>query len=214
MRTNGSTKTRPSKEQVRAWLTTVIAPTASALSVEGERVKRGNWSFRCETQDFEYLWPVVKMIAVPYLPNLEQLLRYRKDLGSLVDAHDGALADLLTAARNVYRKLLQSERFRKLAASISVAESDRKYLAEYVVNGIRDLPSHYVHYEIWVREGGRFLDLREAPGLAAEISGLASAGRAFATRVEAFRESVSVLQVDLADKYKLPPVDPTDIVRI
>ena len=154
------------------------------------------------------------MIAVPYLPNLEQLLRYRNDLKTLVHGHDSALAGVLIAARNVYEKVLQSEGFRSLAASISVAESDRKYLAEYVVNGVRDLPSHYVHWELWAREGGRFLDLRKAPGLVAEVRGLASAGRDFAERVDALLASVSSLQVDLADKYKLPPVDPIDIVRI
>jgi hypothetical protein len=214
MRTNTSKKVRPSKEQVRAWLTTVIAPMASALAIESERVKRGNWSFRCETRDFEFLWPVPKMIAVPYVPNLEQLLRFRNDLKTLVHAHDGALADLLIAAGDLYEKVLQSERFQSLAASISVAESDRKYLAEYIVNGVRDLPSHYVHYELWVREGGRFLDLREAPGLVTEVRGLLLAGRRFAGRVDSLLESVNGLQVGLADKYKLPPVDPTDIVRI
>jgi hypothetical protein len=187
---------------------------ASALSMEEERVSRGNWSFRCETQDFEFLWPVDRMIAVPYLPNLKQLLRYRSDLKTLVHAHDSGLASLLTVARRVYERVLQSERFRSLATSISVAESDRKYLAEYVVNGMRDLPSHYVHSEMWAREGGKFLDLREAPELVGEVHALASAGRDFAERVDALLRLVTSLQVGLADKYKLPPVDPTDIVRI
>lgn len=100
---------RPSKEQVRAWLTTVIAPMASALAIELERASRGNWTFRCETQDFELLWPSERMIAVPYLANLAQLLRYGADLKELCQDHDGALTKLLGAAKRAFEQVIQSE---------------------------------------------------------------------------------------------------------
>lgn len=214
MPTNRRKKTRPSKDQVRAWLTTVIAPVAGALAVEEDRVTRGNWSFRCETQDFEFLWPTEKMISVRYAPNLGQFLRYRNDLRKLVHGHDSALAKLLSAARRAYDRLIHSERFRTLADSAAVAESDQKYLAEYVVNGIRDLPSHYVHHDLWAREGGKFLDLRAVPTLSSDFRSLSEAGREFSKAVRALRASVSALQVGLADEYKLPPVDPAETVRV
>lgn len=207
MRTTRRRTARPSKDQVRAWLTTVIAPIGRALAVEHDRATRGNWSFRSETRDFEFLWPVAKMVSVQYLPNLEQLLRYRRDLEKLVREHERALAILLAAANRAYEKVIQSEQFRAVAASSSVAESDRRYLAEYIVNGIRDLPSYYVHYEVWTREGGRFLDLREAPVLRSEFESLAASGRDFAAAIKGLRAAVASLQAELADAYKLPPVD-------
>ncbi len=214
MRTSRRKKERPSRDQVRAWLTTVIAPLASALAVEQQWVTRGNWSFRCHTHDFEFLLPIEKMVALPYSPNLEQLLRYRGDLKRLANAHDSALASLRRSATGAYDRVIQNERFRTLAASSSIAESEHRYLAEYVVNGIRDLASHYVHHEMWTREGAKFLGVRKDPALVSEFRSLEASSGDFAKAVSALRIAVNALQVEFADAYKLPPVDPADAVRV
>lgn len=208
------TRLRPSRDQVRAWLTTVLAPIANALAVEERRGSGGNWSFRCETQDFEFLWPVSKMIAAPYMANLEQLLRYRQELKKRIDTHDRALNSLRTAARAAYDRIVQSELFRPLAASTAVPERERKYLAEYVVNELRDLPPHYSYHDVWNREGAQFLGLRDHPSLATEFHSLEAAGLEFVKSIKALRTAVSLLQVELADAYKLPPVDPADTARV
>jgi hypothetical protein len=182
-----------------------------ALAVESDRVQRGNWSFRCETRDFEFLWPVAKMIAVQYLPNLAQLLRYRRDVEKLVQGHDEALGVLLSAANRAYEKVIESKTFRALSDSKEVAQSDRRYLAEYIVNGTRDLPSYYVHHEIWTREGGKFLDLRDDPASRSDFLSLTVSGRALAAAVERLQSAVGRLQTELADAYKLPPVDSVDV---
>lgn len=198
---------RPSKDQVRAWLTTVIAPIGRALAVERDRIARGNWSFRCETRDFEFLWPIRKMVAVQYSPNLEQLLRYRSELRQVAGEHDKALATLLTTANRAYEKVARSEAFQALTASTTVADDDRRYLAEYIINGIRGLSSYYVHHDFWGREGGRFLDLRDSPELRREFRSLDEVGRRFATIVDKLGSAVNRLQTELADAYKLPPVE-------
>lgn len=202
---------RASKDQVRAWLTTVIAPMADALAVEQDRLLRESWSFRCSTQDFEFLWPVHKMVAVSYAPNLEQLLRYHSDIGKRVQAHDRALANLRSAARNAYQRLRHSDRF--LARTAGLREEDVPYLAEYAVNGIRELDSFYVHHDMWKRDGAEFLGLRDTPPLAEHFEQLKKAGREFAKAVDGLRKLVLELQVELADKYKLPPVEPVDSIR-
>ncbi len=97
---------------------------------------------------------------------------------------------------------------------MSIAESDRKYLVEYVVNGMRDLPSHYVHHDMWRQEGGRFLVLREDPALASDFRSLMAVGRDFAKAVRPLQTYVGALQVELSDKYRLPPVGPADFVRV
>lgn len=179
---------------------------ARALAVEHGRVQRGNWSFRSETREFEFLWPAKKMVSVQYLPNFEQLLRYRTDLEGLVGEHDQALANLLSGANRAYERVSQSERFQTLAMSSAVADGDRKYLAEYIVNSLRDLPSYYVHHDVWAREGGKFIDLRDAPDLRQEFQSLDELGSDFSKIVEKLRTAVANLQAELADAYKLPPV--------
>jgi len=197
-------------------LTTVIAPLESALAVEHHRLtsSSGNWSFRCDTQDLEFFWPVEKMVAAVHEPNLRQFLRYRPELRKLAHDHDHALDGLRTAARGAYDRLLHSQRFALLAASASESESDRRYLAEYVVNGLRDLASYYTFHEIWTRDGGQFLDLRKDPALAGAFAALESAGRDLSRCVSSFLRAVRTLQEALADRYKLPPVEPTDAVRV
>jgi hypothetical protein len=186
----------------------------SALSVEEQRVASGNWSFRCETRDFEFLWPVEKMIAVPYAPNLKQLLRYRGSVAALIDAHDASLEHLRLTATATYDRLLRSEPFRKLASSATIAEDDRRYVAEYVVDGICDLLPHYSLHELWARQGSQFLALRTHPALARDFASLRDSGRDFATKVGALSTAIEGLQRELADAYKLPPVDPSDAVRV
>lgn len=210
----GQGRRRPSRDQVRVWLTTVIAPMASALAVEEHWATRGNWSFRCETQDFESLWPVHRMVAAPYSPNLEQLLRYRDDVKKLVKAHDSGLDSVRAAARHAYDRLRHHHRFQTLAASAAVSEGDGAYLAEYVVNGLRDLASHHSFHELWSREGSIFLALREDPALTSEFHSLEAAGRGFMKSVKTLLVKVAALQVELADTYRLPPVEPSDAVRV
>jgi hypothetical protein len=191
-----------------------VAPLARALAVEQHRAASENWSFRCDTQDFEFLWPIDKMIAVSYAPNLHQLFRYRSDVKALADGHDHALHNLRSRARAAYDRLRRNERFRTLASSTPVSEKvsepEQKYLAEYVVNGLRDLLSYWGFHEIWSREGGKFLALREDPTLVNEFRSLQASGREFSNSVTALLRIVGALQIDLADSYKLPPVEPVD----
>ncbi len=214
MRTNRRAARRPSKDQVRAWLTTVIAPMVSALTVERQRVTRGNWSFRCETQDFEFLWPVDRMISVQCEANLEQLLRYRAELQALIRDHDIRLDALRTVARRTFDRLRQYRGFHALASASGASERDQCYFAEYVINGLRDLPSYHTTHEFWTREGAQFLDLRREPALQADFASLDEAGRTFLGSLTGLLDALKRLQVELADRYKLPPVDPSDAVRV
>ena len=214
MRTSRRKKARPSKDQVRAWLTTVIAPLASALAVEQHRLTSGNWSFRCDTQDFEFLWPIKKMVAAVHEPNLQQLLRYRPELKKLAHDHDRTLDGLRTTARGAYDRLLHPQRFLALASSTSVSENDQRYLAEYVVNGLRDLASYYTFQELWTRDGRKFLEIRDDPALGSEFAALKAAGGDLSRCVNSLLRAVRTLQEELADSYKLPPVDPSDAVRV
>jgi len=211
MNGRGKPRRKPSREQVRAWLGTVLAPIINALRVESERVSNGNWSFRCSTSDFEFLWPIEKMLSPVFLPNLKQFWRYHPALQKQAEAHDDALTKLRNACRAAFERLLQSEDFNRLAQQTPVECGDRKYLAEYIVNGIRDLPSHYSYADVWRSHGGAFLDLRSRPALQDSFQVLRQVGEAFRNAVERLREETEQLQWTLADELQLPPVDPADV---
>ena len=152
------------------------------------------------------------MVAVQYVPNLHQFLRYRRDVRTMVDRHDDALDHLRAAARQAYDRLLQNQAFRSLASSTGASAPDHGFLAEYIINGLRDLGSYYALYELWNREGARFLKLREDPALESDFRTLDVKGRKFSNAVRPLLDSVSALQVELSDAYKLPPVDPADLM--
>lgn len=211
MNRSGRPKRKPSKEQVKVWLGTVVAPMVDALRVESGRVSHGNWSFRCDTQDFEFLWPTEEMFSPVYRPNAEQFWRYYPIFRKLAADHDDALAKLRSACLDAFERLLRSEDFSHLLAKVSVEQGDRKYLAEYVVNGISDLPSHYALLDVWCQHGSAFLDLRSRPNLKDSFQAIQRAGEPFGHELDRFLGEMERLQQMLADKFQLPPVDPVDI---
>jgi hypothetical protein len=81
-------KKHPSKEQVRAWLGTVIGPMTDALSVEIDRLSTQSLSFRAGLRDFEFLWPTDKMVAAPFLQNRLQYFRTAPAIQRNCGRHD------------------------------------------------------------------------------------------------------------------------------
>lgn len=201
-------KRKPSREQVKAWLGTVLTPMSGSLRVEYDRASKGNWSFRCDTRDFEFLWRTEEMLSPVYRPNLEQLWRYYPTLREQAKAHDEALVNLQKACQAAFERILQSEEFDRLREQFPVEKDDRKYLAEYVVNGLRDLPSHYALSDIWRDHGNKFLDLRSKPALKPGFEEVRRAGELFRREVEHLLQEIERIQEALADKFQLPPVDP------
>ncbi|MBI1845831.1 MAG: hypothetical protein HY294_14790 [Candidatus Rokubacteria bacterium] len=202
-------KRTQSRDQVRIWLSTVLTPILSALDVEAGFAQRHNWSFRCDSQDFEYLWPTEMMIAAPHRANAQQIFRYYPLLKLKAGAHDRTLAALRDACRTAYEKLLSSERFRNLPGPNDHGLENRKYLAEYVINGLRDLPSHYVFADFWNSTGGEYLRLRSYPFLRPSFHSIETTGESFRAAAAALRKNTKQLLERIADEAGLAPADPT-----
>jgi len=180
-----------------------------ALDVELEFASRHNWSFRCDSQDFEYLWPTSMMVGAPHHANKEQVFRYYPSLRTNATSHDRALAALRDSCQVAYKNLIQSARFQQLPMPADAQPDPRKYFAEYVVNGVRELPSHYTFADFWKAYGLEYLELRSEPSLVSSFRSLEASGESFRKRVVALRQSVKQLQEYIADQAGLPPVDPT-----
>lgn len=210
-------KRKPTREQARSWLATVFNPMRRALDVEADFVGRRNWSFRADSQDFEYLWPSAMMVAAPHRANAEQVFRYYPSLRQRTASHDAALTKLRDACRATFQTLIQSPAFQNLPMpneqhlepALERALPDaRKYFAEYVINGLRDVPSHYVFADFWRAHGRQYLDLRTNPSLVSFFSTVETAGRTLQQNVDGLGRDVKKLQELLADKAGLPVVDP------
>lgn len=193
---------------MRIWLGTVLSPMLRALDVELEFVERRNWSFRSDSQDFEYLWPTALMIAAPNHANAEQVFRYHPSLRAHAAAHDHALAALRDACRAAYEKLTRSASLLTLSVPRDEHPDARKYFAEYVVNGLRDLPSHYIWADFWRAHASEYLNLRSEPSLASSFESVLTVGDSFQREAVALRGGVKELQERIADEAGLAPVDP------
>ncbi len=201
-------KRKRSPDQIRIWLATVLSPMLRALDVELEFVKRRNWSFRCDSQDFEYLWPTTMMIAVPHHANAEQVFRYYPSVRTNAASHDRALAALRDSCRAAYEKLTRSASFSRLPVPSDEGPDARKYFAEYTINGLRDLLSYYSLHDFWKARGDEYLNLRSDPSLAPSFKSLETLGNSLRKEVVALRKSVKQLQEGIADEAGLAPVDP------
>lgn len=200
---------KPSRDQIRVWLSTVLSPMLRALDIELQFVERRNWSFRCDSQDFEYLCPTPMMVAMPHHANAEQVFRYYPSLRPKAASHDRALAALRDACRVAYESLTHSPRFQALPMPADARPEDRKYFAEYMINGLRDLLSHYSFADFWKAHGGEYLELRSEPSLAPSFEVLEQHGSSFRREVVGLRRSVKEVQEHSADEAGLPPVDPS-----
>ncbi|MFH0902621.1 MAG: hypothetical protein V2A73_18480 [Pseudomonadota bacterium] len=203
---------RPTKDQAKAWLATVVGPMVDALHVEARRIQSDNWSFRHYSKDFEFLWPTEKMVAAPFQPNLVQFLRHYPDMASLVRAHDDRVKSLRSACIAAYDVLLQDTGFLRLARVATHGDSDDiRYFAEYTINGIRELPQNYATHEAWNSSANKFLARREAASLKPKFIEVKTLGHDLCEAITSLLDNLVETQQRLADEYGLPPVDPNMI---
>jgi hypothetical protein len=203
-------KKRASKDQVRAWLHTVIAPMLGALSVESEHAGR-NWSFRAGRKDFEFLWTADMMIGEYYRAVREQLFRYHPELAELTRRHDVTREELRRACERAFQRVMESPQFRQLASERP--DDDRRYLAEYLVNGLRELPGNYTLSDYWKTKGPGYLQLAD-PALGESWLEIERSGDKARKAIAALRARLEHLQAELADEFGLPPVDPSGAAAV
>lgn len=207
-----ATKTRakrPNRDQVRAWLNTVIDPLLRSLRVEREFLSRPSWTFRPFIEDFEYLTPTANVFGTIYRANADQLARYVRRFGDLRERHDRALDALRTACRAAFDDVVRHDQLQALVAGWPSEEAAA--VASYVVNGVRTLPSHYTRSAEWNRRAPEFLAVRKLDELSGRFTAVDESGRAVALVVEEFIDFLSRQQADLADAHGLPAVEPDPV---
>jgi hypothetical protein len=180
-------KRRPSthkidKELARTWLVTVINPILEGLRREKTWLARGRWTWDTDAGRFAHLWPAAAHVEPRYRDNFDAFLEQYPEARGSFAKHDGALLRLAAACEDTVAALLTSdafaialERANHLAglANISLdeargavpAERWPKHLAEYVVNNVESLPSHYTSAEFWQIASPVLLETRASDSL-------------------------------------------------
>jgi hypothetical protein len=199
---------RPTREQVKVWLATVLWPIVRGLTIEADYVARRNWSFRAHSRDFEFLSEIEQMVTPIFGPNLRQFYRFHRDALEVATAHDLGIKGLREACRDTFDALWMDEDFQALTAPIP--ENERAYYAEYVVNGIVELPSHYTAAPIWNAKRQSFRGLRDKAQLRDSFMRVEQEGQSMRALVERALDELSTIRDALADDHGLPPVDPVD----
>jgi hypothetical protein len=202
----GSSVKQPTREQVRAWLSTVLGPMVDALRVEDELLAAGNPSFRAYTHsiDFELLWGSDRMISNRFRPNLEQFYRYYDHVRGAAARHDEALERLRDACAEAFKFVLESPRFAALCGGRP--ESERRALAQDVVNGVEEREETNPLASFWKQHASEFLALRSQPELRPSFDRLEQAKAHLQRQVKDLLTRASELQQALADEHGLPPV--------
>ena len=170
---------------VRAWFDTVFQYALRGLDSERGFLTRRNWTFRFPTRTLEYLGPLAEHVPAAARANLEQFVSFFPQAGAKISDHDVCEHQLEESCRVYLTAILESEDFRKTFESIA-SEAPRALgrefsghfgaysseadfmgvLAEYLINNVERLPSHYSTAELWNRYGRRFLPVISTSALA------------------------------------------------
>lgn len=156
-------------QRVAAWVYTVINPLIEAFRLESKFLAAGNLTWRSYNKRCEYIRPVHNHLKDAYLPNYEDFLAENVRFKKLFQEHDDVLAEAEDKANKTLEILINSPLFKKEVMQ-ALTEYDRqtrnsrinyptldgpmkndlpKYVAEFLINNVTSLPSHWAHHKFW-----------------------------------------------------------------
>jgi hypothetical protein len=214
---------RVDKELARTWLLTVINPILDGLRREKVWLARRNWTWRAANNSFEQLWPAATYVEARYQDNVEPFLSEYRTAARSLSEHDQLVKGLADACQAAFRILLGSAVFQAaeaeatnaaLEAGIVVdeargavpAEQWSRLLAEYVVNGVQSLPSHYSTARFWAVAGPTLLATTHHPQLHAEFNNVGETGQKLLEAVDRCLSAFNGIRAEYTRRFALAPV--------
>ena len=202
------------REQAAVWKDTVLNPLIAGLRGQEYFLESGNWSWRQYKGKLEHLQPVKHLIGYYFWPNAEQMFEIDAQLAALADGYDRAVDRLEHECQEAFMAILQSPELRRLVDRHTTDEERQtprlqQNLAEYIVNGLRELPDHYGTSPVWNREAEHFLSLRHSdPSVGAALDLVAAAGQVVQEANTALKSHCETMRNELARQFGLPRVAP------
>jgi hypothetical protein len=167
--------------RVAAWLYVVLNPVIEFLQREMELLDQKHLTWKFTTKRCEFIRTVQEYIDPKQWPNYYDFLAEHPIFVAAFKDHDESLEKLNSLAGDIYEWLLSSRDFsetvKKLArqydsqpmartfpgGSLGSGDDLVKYCAEYLINGLRELPSHYSLSGFWNSSNTPLLTFRTAP---------------------------------------------------
>jgi hypothetical protein len=205
-------------QRVAAWIYAVINPILEGLERELEFVKSGNLTWRYYSQRFEFIRPIQQYVESSQWPNYSDFLVENPDCEDGFRSHDEAIEALNNSASALYSWLLSSPQLtRALSVSVNEYEARRssdlrlsdltymqsdlpKVVAEYLINDVQTLPSHYVVSKFWAIASGNLLDLRTLNN----FGPLRQNAQFLKLRSQEVKARLETLRLDFLRKFDLP----------
>lgn len=167
---------------LRAWFDTIINPLLESVEREQQLLAEKNWTWRFRPGTLEAIRELRAYVDRDVWPNLEQFELLHPEVKRVGDTHDQQVLILKSNCQRLHEALrtnldLQSI-FRQATSPESLRDMGRELrdlfgaypesdyfdlLAEYVVNGIKNLPSYYTTAPLWNRHSDKFLQILEHP---------------------------------------------------
>jgi len=214
---------RKGTRRVEAWVYTVINPLIEALRVEKSFLRDKNWTWRYETKDLEFILSLERYINSSSLPNFEDFVKAKPQLARKTKNHDDLRVTLSENCQMAFDYLVAEKAFQgKVKSALTTYEKGnpaegypggavprehfRKLIAQYIVNWIKELPSHYSSSKFWSRFGNEFFQFRTGEA----FEKLDTSGEQFENEDEIFLKALENLRSNLVEKYDIPAAPISD----
>jgi hypothetical protein len=210
---------RKQSRRVAAWIYTVINPIIESLQRELAFLEIGNLTWRPRTGCCEIIRTIKEYVDVNQWPNYADFLAQRSAsvFALKFQRHDSDLRKLNGVAQELFNRMISWEEFKAAIESDLVAygraslqpqsstyipdrEEIPKMAAEYVINNVQTLPSHYLDSAFWNYAGRNLLAFRSRPEfqeLHRSMTGLGDVSAGLKRELEGHRLSLS-------SKYDVP----------
>jgi hypothetical protein len=216
---------------VAAWFETVINPALQALSWEQERLSKKSWTWQFMPGRLESIRYVSQMIPAGYAPNLEQFKKYHPTISENITFHDGEVAQLRVACKNLESAILESGALEKVFARVTTdealtelgkslgdmfvgAEESQRlgWIAQEIINGAEEIPIYFGHAPLWNRHRNEFMRVLGHPEVSYAKTLTDRTGEKLLHTVNRLIELLTDTRDQLSLEYDVPPVPAASMV--
>jgi hypothetical protein len=203
--------------RVEAWIYTVINPLIESLKIEKSFLKDKNWTWRYQTRSLEFILPLEKYVDSASLPNFNDFLKTNPQIARKNKKHDELRTTLSENSQIAFNHLVALKPFQeKVKSSLSVYKQESqaeeypggaipgkdfdKLVAQYIVNSIKELPSHYTTSKFWATFADEFLKFR----IGDVFEKLDTSGEQLKDEDDRLLKSLENLRSTLCEDYDVP----------
>lgn len=215
----------PPKKQVRrvaAWIYVVINPIIDSLQRELLLLDSGNLTWRPHTGRCEIIRTIQEYVDSTQWPNYQVFLAEHPESFFIpgIKRHDSDLGKLNSVAQELFNRMLSYGQFSvTVEATLDAYERQRaslgpqaqslidmrqdvaKMAAEYVINNVPTLPSHYVISAFWNSAGKNLIAFRNVAELFQPLHG----SRASLAEISAkLKQALEGYRLALSRDYDVP----------